>query len=214
MKIHKIKCGIVKCYLLAGEGGMTLIDTGTKKYRRRVLKRVRRIVARTGKPLKLIILTHAHNDHSDNAAFLSGELNVPVAMSAADNAIIGGDMIGRIKTHGFMGHIVFFFTRLLFGGKKVDGFTPALLLYGGEKLSADDYGADMEIILLPGHSPGSIGIIAGDIFFAGDTFPAVRKYFSHAIYEDLEALKESGKRIRALPVKKIYLGHGPDLRKR
>jgi endoribonuclease LACTB2 len=66
------------CYSVGG----LLIDTGPKKARREITEFAEHV-----KP-KMIVLTHAHEDHSGNANFLSERLGIPVMMSEATAQIM------------------------------------------------------------------------------------------------------------------------------
>lgn len=65
VRIERIKCGNGNCYIISNEGGAILIDTSLEKYREKVLNAC--------KPhrMRLLVLTHGHIDHAQNAAFLS-----------------------------------------------------------------------------------------------------------------------------------------------
>lgn len=61
-EIHRIKCGNVNCYIVKNGTGAILVDTGKKEFIDRVLEACRL------HNVKLIVLTHAHFDHAENAA--------------------------------------------------------------------------------------------------------------------------------------------------
>ena len=60
-----LRCGFANAYLLRGQGGSVLVDTGTARYRQLVLEACR--AAR----VLLILLTHGHCDHCQNSAIIS-----------------------------------------------------------------------------------------------------------------------------------------------
>ena len=61
-EIHRIKCGNVNCYII--ENGTTgiLVDTGKAEFIDKVIALCKSY------HVKLIVLTHAHFDHAENAA--------------------------------------------------------------------------------------------------------------------------------------------------
>lgn len=64
VKIHRIASGNVNCYIVADNDKAILIDTGRKKYREKILERCKKF------HVSLIVLTHGHMDHCQNAAYL------------------------------------------------------------------------------------------------------------------------------------------------
>ena len=72
-------------YLLRGEGGSVLVDTGTQKLAEHTLAACHHM------GLKLILLTHGHFDHCQNAAYFAQELHCPVAISPLDAPLLKGE---------------------------------------------------------------------------------------------------------------------------
>ena len=61
-KVHRIKCGTENCYIVSKDNKAILVDTGTKEYLDTVIAECEKY------DLKLIVLTHTHFDHAENAA--------------------------------------------------------------------------------------------------------------------------------------------------
>ncbi len=61
-EIHRIKCGNGNCYIVENGTVGILVYTGKREFANRVIE------ACKAYHVKLIILTHAHFDHSENAA--------------------------------------------------------------------------------------------------------------------------------------------------
>ena len=61
--VNLIKCDNINCYVIRGNKGDVLIDTGLKKYRNEIETWL------LNYDIKLIALTHGHNDHIENAAY-------------------------------------------------------------------------------------------------------------------------------------------------
>lgn len=80
--IKRIRCGHVNCYIVSDGVTGILIDTGKKKYLDAVIEAC--------KPydIKLIVLTHGHSDHAENAADLSEMLSAPIAIHKDDVDLI------------------------------------------------------------------------------------------------------------------------------
>ena len=81
--IHRISAGNVNCYIVVDNDKAILIDTGRKRYRKKILDKCKE------HHVSLIVLTHGHMDHChmdhcQNAAYLANALKIPVAMSKKD----------------------------------------------------------------------------------------------------------------------------------
>lgn len=68
VKIHRIAGGNVNCYIVADNDKAIFIDTGRKKYREKILEKCKEF------HVSLIVLTHGHMDHCQNAAYLANAL--------------------------------------------------------------------------------------------------------------------------------------------
>jgi hydroxyacylglutathione hydrolase len=98
---------------------------------------------------------------------------------------------------------------------KIERFKPDFYLEEGDDLL--DYGFDARILLLPGHSKGSIGILTtgsdpstgpGQVLFCGDLLWNMRKPGPHGMIDDAAEMKASLERLKNLDIKTIYPGHG------
>ena len=86
-------------------------------------------------------------------------------------------------------------------------FEPDVFLEDEQDLSA--YGLDARVVHLPGHSSGSIGILAGDgDLFCGDLLVNVMRPSLHYYIDDLAQAHESIRKLRGLGVETVYPGHG------
>ena len=86
-------------------------------------------------------------------------------------------------------------------------FKPDMLLSDGQSL--EGYGLKAKIVHIPGHTPGSIGVITDDRdLIAGDMFFNNKKPDTARIIENEEQLKESFDKLRSMNIRIIYPGHG------
>jgi hydroxyacylglutathione hydrolase len=96
-------------------------------------------------------------------------------------------------------------------GANIEAFEPDVLLEDGRDLS--DYGLDARVVLLPGHSRGSIGILTGSgDLFGGDLLANFRRPGLHVYIDDLGQADESLRRVRDLDVETVCPGHGRPFR--
>jgi len=115
-----------------------------------------------------------------------------------------GDMFwNRRKGNVLLGTIA----RILFRFGRKERFSPDLYVDEGYDLS--EYGLDAEVLHLPGHSKGSIGILTADgDLFCGDLFENRDKPVLSSIMDDLAAAKASVEKLKGLEVGTVYPGHG------
>lgn len=199
--IRRIVCGMVNCYLVTGEGGSVLVDTGEEPYKEKVLK------ACQGEDVKLIVLTHGHIDHIQNGAWLSRQLGVPIGMNEKDVELIENQFAQPLEGRGIFGKALAAASLRKMRKNRIERFVPRVFLEEGDSL--EEFGVKARILELPGHTEGSIGLLVGrKAVIVGDTlmhmvFPGIA-----SICGDERKLRESTKRIGGLGERKIYFGHG------
>jgi glyoxylase-like metal-dependent hydrolase (beta-lactamase superfamily II) len=189
------------CYLLETEKGFVLVDTGRKSARSKLEQELANAGC-TPDNLNLIILTHGDFDHTGNCAYLREKYNVKIAMHQADSGMVEyGDMFWN-RTSG--NRILRKLVNTFFGITK---FKPDFTI--DEKSNLSEYGLDVEIISIPGHSKGSIGFLtaSGDLF-CGDLFSNMKKPEPNSVVDDIDELNESIARVKELRIEMIYPGHG------
>ena len=160
-KIHRIKCGNVNCHIIDNGTSGILVDTGKKEFLDKVMEACRSY------NVKLIILTHAHFDHAENAARISDTLGIPIGMNENDCNLIRSNTNQSLSAATILGKIVLSASLKEFSVRSIPEFKPDVLLHNDDRL--DDYGIDARILSLPGHTDGSIGIdVEGKHFIVGD----------------------------------------------
>jgi hydroxyacylglutathione hydrolase len=100
VKIHRIASGNVNCYIVADNDKAILIDTGRKKYCEKILERCKKF------HVNLIVLTHGHMDHCQNAAYLAEALHIPIAINKNDMDLIPDNRKQSLLAKTFLGKIV------------------------------------------------------------------------------------------------------------
>ena len=140
-----------------------------------------------------ILLTHAHYDHMLAVDEWREKTGAPLLIHAADAPALS-DGIRNVY-------------RMFTGAD--GGTSPAeRTLKEGDTITCGD--ECLRVLSTPGHTPGSICLLAGDILFSGDTL------FAHSIGRtdlpggDPAAMSKTLARLKALPDGyTIYAGHGP-----
>lgn len=205
--IHRISAGNVNCYIVVGKDKAILIDTGRRKYRKKILEKCKEF------HVNLIVLTHGHMDHCQNAAYLANALKIPVAMSKKDTNMIPDNRKQKMSAKTLLGKIVLLVSLSSFEKDTLDVFEPMVYLQDGDNLN--EYGVDAKVVELPGHTEGSIGLeIEGDKLFVGDALMNMFYPTISMLYTDKEKMLESEKRIGEMGSKTIYFGHGKQKRNR
>lgn len=196
--------GSVNCYLLQAGGGYVLVDTGAPNARNMLRTELDQLGCRPG-ALHLIVLTHGDFDHIGNAAHVRAAFGSKIAMHADDARVAeAGDMFVNRKKSNF---ILRALAPRLIGFGKSDRFIPDALLAEGSALS--EYGLEASVIMIPGHSRGSIGILtANGDFFCGDLFDNIKTPALNTLIDDADAAARSAMKVRTLGVRTVYPGHG------
>lgn len=205
--IKRIKCGNGNCYIVSNAENAVLVDTCREKYREKILNAC--------KPynIRLLILTHGHLDHVQNAAYLAKELDVPIAMSRADVELIDNNIAQSLEAESFMGKIVLAVSIKSLSTEKFTRFTPDVFLEEGDNLRA--YGINAEILALPGHTDGSVAVdVDGKHLIVGDALMNMFYPTVSMLYHDKEVMLKSAERIGNLGERVIYFGHGKPLSNR
>jgi glyoxylase-like metal-dependent hydrolase (beta-lactamase superfamily II) len=195
--------GLVNAYLVPEDDGLTLVDTTMKPG-------VGRIVAAAealGRPIRRIVLTHAHDDHVGGLDALAARLpGVEVLISARDARLLAGDRTldpdePQTKLRGS-----------LHGAKT----TPTATLAPG------DHVGSLRAVAAPGHTPGQLAflderdgtLLAGDayatVFGVATSARALRRFPlpGLATWHRPTALA-SARALLALAPQRLAPGHGP-----
>lgn len=193
MKVHYI-AGVgydSNVYLLEDEDPI-VVDTGSGMYAESTLEEISKIVP-LGK-IGRIVLTHCHYDHFGGAAAFQKETGGRIYLHEAEAVPLrAGETIVTISG--------------MFGGKlKEVDLEP---LKTGQKLKIGT--SQLEVLHMPGHSPGSIALYesASNSAVVGDTVfcdGGVGRWDLPG--GDLAQLKRSVERLRGLNLRNIYPGHG------
>lgn len=200
-EIHRIKCGNGNCYIIENGVDGILVDTGKKEFVNRVMEACRQY------HVKLIVLTHAHFDHAENAAQISNALGIPIGMSEKDCNLIQSNANQGLSAETFLGKIVLSVSLKDFSVRTLQEFKPDILLKDGDSLSG--YGVNAGIIALPGHTDGSVGIdVENKGLIVGDALMNMFYPTVSMLYHNKSEMLDSAGKISRLGNRTIYFGHG------
>ncbi len=200
-KVQQIKCKTDNCYIVSSGDSAVLIDTASGEGYDTVFEECKKY------PLRLIVLTHVHFDHAENAAKLSRYFDVPVAFHEADAELFDNYSAQPLMSYGIVGRVVLGMSLKVLRDTKIEVPEKTIHLTEGDDLSS--YGIDAKIICLPGHTKGSVGVdVEGKSLFVGDALDNWIKPATGHLYSDMEELKKSAGKISALGERTLYYGHG------
>lgn len=200
-RIIRIQCGNGNSYIIEGENGSILVDTGKIEHREQILE------ACKDKTIRLLVLTHTHIDHCQNAKYLSKELDIPIAIHKKDETLIKDNLNQQLEANTLLGKIVLSASVNLFKKGEIHFFQPMLYLEEGNSLEA--YGVNAKIIELSGHTDGSIGIdVEGDGVIVGDALMNMFYPTVSMLYHNNEQMLQSARKIEELGERMVYFGHG------
>ena len=225
-EIITLDLGGVNAYLVKENGGFLLVDTGgpmmlDKEYtdRREVLiQKLEEHGCKKGS-LNMVVLTHGDCDHCANAAYLAKEYGAKIVMHQKDvcqvTNLTSEIYLKSCQFHSLGLKVMSVVLHKLIKkvadatAKRFETFTPDLYLVDKESLSK--YGFDLEVITLPGHTLGSIGLYtANQDLIAGDIYQGSKKPKPSDNAWDYAQLKESLNKLKKYEIHTIYPGHGSE----
>ncbi len=193
--------GMVNCFLVGEDDGLTLVDTGVAGS----APGIREAAQRMGVPICRIVLTHAHIDHVGSLDALAHEYpRVEFAVGQRESRLLRKDFSLDAGESG---------KKLLgFPGAKLP---PRILLNDGDRIGS------LQAIFSPGHTPGHMSyldvrdgsLIAGDSFttqtgvLAAGTFKLLFPF--PALFSwNREVAAESARKLRDFKPARLAVGHG------
>jgi hydroxyacylglutathione hydrolase len=198
------RMGTVNCYLVETGTAFVLIDTGASNQRKELERELAGERCRPGN-LRSIILTHGDFDHIGNAAYLRDRFGTSIAMHADDAGMAKhADMFWNRSSGSALLRIL---APILFRFPKGNRFEPDFYVTEGSNLS--EHGFDAQVLSIPGHSKGSIGILtANGELFCGDLLENTKKPAVNSLMDDAAACEASIERMQGLGIATVYPGHG------
>lgn len=202
--ITNIRSGNTNCYLLTQEQRekAVLIDAGTP-LDGAFLERLQATgdVSNIG----LLLLTHGHYDHVGYAAELQNTFHIPVAMHRKEIEKVTHGTMDFPPARGRMSSLIRRSALREMDRAHDQSFTPDIVLDTQRTLPGFP---EIEIVYLPGHTQGSIGVVFEDNLFAGDLVMNLpipsRAWFA----EDFSELRRSVDLVSQIEFARIYPGHG------
>lgn len=206
MRIHRIAVCETNCYLLWGRKGVILIDPGPPGREAAVIAGAAGAGVRP-EDVRLILVTHGHLDHYGAATGVRAWCGAPVAAYRGEPEFSQDRRNALPPAQTLRGGLFRWFYLLLSPLARFEPLEADLLL--DDKSDLLTYGAEAWTVHLPGHSPGSLGVVTpdGDIF-VGDLFVNYSVPSQPIYLSDTEDWQRSYERVQELRPRMLYVGHG------
>ena len=204
LQIERIELVWSNVYLVTKGDAAILIDSGSPQDKDALDAA---LAARHVTP-GAVVLTHVHADHAGLAHHLQSR-GAKIILGAADVAVASRDKNDPLPATGLLGGWLaplFMFER--------EPFTPDVAV--DHEIDLADFGLpELHVVPAPGHTPGSLVIVAGTDAFTGDLFKGgyFAKYFvtrpsEHYYQADPAADHQAVRSLLDRGVRTFYLGHG------
>jgi glyoxylase-like metal-dependent hydrolase (beta-lactamase superfamily II) len=211
--LHRIELGggFVSAYLLDGDDGLVLVDSGPPESAGPILGALRSL-GRDASSLATILVTHAHADHSGSAAALRDATGARVLMSHLDAELIASGWASRGLT-------------FLPGAEETIPTPPGLTLADlVEPSPIDAFEVDghleagavpgvqgIEAIPAPGHCAGQMAVLwnrHGGVLICGDAVTNFGEIAIAPVGEDLDLSRKSAADLSKREFEIATFGHG------
>lgn len=203
--IHQVDGVNGNSYIII-RNGLVIIDTGIPGSGKTILSYIRNILHREPEEIRTVILTHFHTDHIGGLRDLKKAApGLNVAVHEAEAAYVSGK-IPLPRYSGFRGILMLLFCTLTPSTMSVDRI-----------LKDGDHIEGLTCIHLPGHTPGSIGLLDEEskTLFAGDLLRSDGATLSEGptgFTMDVPRSRNSIRKIAVLGFDTLLVGHGEPLR--
>lgn len=201
--IVDIELGYTHCYVLVGETGSVLVDTGYAGDGAKIRKKIDQAGIEP-ESITLVVLTHGHHDHAGSAAELRADMDWRIAAGVGDEQLLA-DGDAPVTPTGLRGRVFGALLHFDFPPTEVD-------VWVEDTLDLAPYGVEATVRRVGGHTAGSLIVEAGDTALVGDL---VRGHIGrrekptlHLFHTDLQLAHDT---LRGLDATTVLPAHGGPL---
>ncbi|MGL4743612.1 MAG: MBL fold metallo-hydrolase [Dermatophilaceae bacterium] len=151
-EVMTIRLPAANAHLVQGGSGRVLVDSGTAGS----VGRLRRELLALGvepRSLSAVVLTHGHADHAGGARLLVGDA-VPVVVGAEDAGILEAGRNPPLHPTTMSARVIRPFVDRPFPAYRPDRIVD-------RELDLAEFGVDLRAVVVGGHTPGSLVVVAG-----------------------------------------------------
>ncbi len=208
--IHQIHGHLTELYIAVYPKKILLLDGGSRTDFKKIVEYITCTIKRTMSEILLIVISHAHPDHSGTSSFLRSRYNIPIAAHYTIDRWYSG--IG-----GFIQHKIDIFLAWMMtvkSGYKIHRLwfkrkvSPELPLNDGDTLP---YFEDWEVIHTPGHSTNHLVFYNREetLLYGGDIFLNIQDKINLPFLITCPQLMENSfDNLSEFPIKTVLLAHG------
>ncbi len=205
VNVHTIKFGFAKAYLLEVEKGLVLIDAGLPNSENKLWKYMEKQKLKP-KNIKLIIITHGHQDHVGSLKAIKNKTKAPILIHEHDGFLLNAGISPKVFPTSWILKKFYNPEREI----RVTPIKPDIIIT--DEYSLEEYGVNGKVIHTPGHTKGSISVIMDSKYaFVGDItmkIPPLSFSYQPIIAENMEQIYSSWQKIIDHGVEKIFPSHG------
>jgi len=212
-EIFLVLTGRSNSYLISTEKVNVLVDTGNQSSYYRLQKNIDSLEL-VQKKIALLILTHTHYDHCQNALTISERENCRILMSKKEMEFAESGFTPLPKGTYLLTNLISNLGNMIgqrrFGFKP---FKPDLLI--DEEMIWIQNGFKIKIIRTNGHSKGSISVIVdNEIAIVGDAMLGVYKESVFPPFaDDIKGMIQSWEKLLNTKCELFLPGHGKEIRR-
>ena len=209
-KIIPARIGYSNSILLVNGSKSVLIDTGVKGHLQHFKTLFKQYDLKL-EDVKLIVLTHTHNDHTGNLKELAKLTRAKVLVHKNEFENLKQGFTPIPKGLSFKTRFISGLGRLIVPKHaSPKPFTADII--NEDEFSLNEFGIDGKIISTLGHTNGSQSVLLSKELISGDTFINMKNgiIFPH-FADDPKTLLETWQYLFDLGIEEIYPGHGPKM---
>jgi len=192
-------------YVLQGKQGDILIDTGMEE----CLEQMTDWIEENHFNIKWVFLTHGHYDHTWNASFFREKYGAKVLLHEKDKSLMHeGDFV-PMKASSESTEYITACANDIASKHPVKFCEIDYYITDKDTDFLRKNGFDADVVMLPGHTEGSMGIMQGRVMYCGDAVSAKGgDYYTAMFGENVNSIYESEKKIFDMNPLIIAPGHG------